>query len=82
MHHVFENHEHVSCTSKEVKHIHTKELDCDIFHRPYQNLSLSIPSTTEVIPTHYYTTNFTELPQLVYSVYHSKKKSRGPPIIA
>ena len=28
--HVYENHEHTICTSKEVKHIHAQGLDCNI----------------------------------------------------
>jgi hypothetical protein len=79
--HVFENHEHVSCTSKEVKHIHAKEIDCDIFHRPYQEFSLDIPFQSEEIPKHYYITTFAELPKLVAMVHHNKNKPRGPPII-
>lgn len=77
--HVFENHEHTSCTSKEVTHIHSKELDCDIFHRPYQDLALDSSSRLDVIPEHFYATNINDFPQLTYVVYHSKKYSRGPP---
>ena len=77
--HVFENHEHTTCVSKEAKHIHAKELDCDIFHRPYQNLALDIPSRFDVIPAHFYATTFTEIPQVFHAVYYSKKSSRGPP---
>jgi hypothetical protein len=77
--HVFENHEHKTCTVKEVKHIHAKEIDCDILHRPHQNLALDIPSRYDVIPEHYYATTFNELPQIIHVVYHSKKNSRGPP---
>ena len=79
--HVFENHEHTVCTSKEVKHIHAQELDCDIFHRPYQDLSIVIPSNLEEIRIHYYTT-YTEAPKKVPSVFHLNRKSRGPPIVA
>jgi len=77
--HVFENHEHITCTSKEVKHIHAKEFDCDIFHRPYQNLALDIPSRFDVIPEHFYASTFLEIPQRIRVAYHSKKSSRGPP---
>jgi hypothetical protein len=78
--HVFENHKHTICVSKESKHIHAKELDCHIFHRPYQDLALDIPSTFDVIPEHFYATTFDELPQITQVLYHSKKSSRGPPI--
>lgn len=77
--HVFENHEHITCVSKDVKHIHAKELDCDILHRLYQNLALDIPSRFDVIPEHFYITTFNELPQVLRVVYHTKKSSRGPP---
>jgi hypothetical protein len=77
--HVFENHEHTTCVSKEATHIHAKEIDCDLFHRPYQNLALDIPSRFDVIPAHFYATTFNELPQVFHAVYHSKKSSRGPP---
>ncbi len=77
--HVFENHEHTTCTSKEVQHIHANEFDCDIFHRPYQDLALDIPSRFDVIPEHFYTTIFINVPQGIHVVYHSKKSSRGPP---
>lgn len=77
--HAFENHEHTICTSKEVTHIHAKEIDCDVFHRAYQNLSLNTPSGLEVIPAHFYADIFLELPQLKEKIYYSKKKSRGPP---
>lgn len=77
--HVFENHEHKICTAKEVKHIHAQELDCDILHRPFQNLGLDIPSGFDVIPEHFYATSFLEIHQRVQVVFHSKKNSRGPP---
>ena len=28
--HVFENHEHTTCTSKEITHVHTQETDCEM----------------------------------------------------
>ncbi len=77
--HVFENHEHTTCTSQEVTHVHVNEFDCDIFHRPYQNVALDIPSRFDVIPVHFYTTIFIEVPQVISVVYHSIKSSRGPP---
>ena len=77
--HVFENHEHTICISKDVKHIHAKELDCDILHRPYQNLALDIPSTFDVIPERFYITTFNESPQVLRVVHDYKKSPRGPP---
>ena len=77
--HVFENHEHTVCTAKDVKHIHAENLDCDILHRPFQNLALDIPSRFDVIPAHFYATTFSELPKVITVVFHSKKNSRGPP---
>jgi hypothetical protein len=77
--HIFENHEHTICVSKDVKHIHAKELDCDILHRTYQNLALDIPSRYDVIPEHFYAISFLDISQRIQVVYHSKKNSRGPP---
>jgi len=77
--HALENHEHTVCVSKTDTHIHANEFDCDIFHRPHQTLGYELPSTLDVIPTHYYTTTSKEIPQVFLVVFQNKKNPRGPP---
>lgn len=77
--HVIENHEHSVCVSLTEKHLHEKEIDCDIFHKQIQPFAFKFPSRLEVIPEHFYTTSFTEIPQVFHTLHHSKKHSRGPP---
>ncbi len=77
--HVIENHEHTVCISVTEKHVHEKEVDCDIFHKQLQPFAFKLPARLEVIPSHFYATTFTEIPPVFHAVYHSKKHSRGPP---
>lgn len=42
--HVFERHEHVICTAKDVKHFHADELDCNICQTTIENLYTGINS--------------------------------------
>ncbi len=40
---------------------------------------MDFTSNYDVIPTHFYTTTFSDKPQVFKEIYHSKKHSRGPP---
>jgi hypothetical protein len=77
--HTLENHKHVVCISKEVKHVHEKELDCSQLHRQFQTFSIDFPSNYDVIPQHFYTSVTTTYLQLIIEDVISKKNPRGPP---
>lgn len=80
--HAFENHEHTVCKSVGEHHIHKQELDCSELHFPFKTFSAYTSSTLEVIPEHFYNSNFDVQPQQIKVVYISKKSSRAPPVIA
>ena len=77
--HTLENHKHTVCTSKNVKHIHKKNIDCSLLHRQLQTLSIDFPSNFDVIPQQFYTTVFVKKPQVKAVEVITKKTSRGPP---
>ena len=77
--HALENHKHTICISKEVKHIHEKDLDCSLLHRQLQTLSIDFTSNYDVIPQQYYSTTFTQTAQVKVVQIISKKSPRGPP---
>lgn len=77
--HTLENHKHTICFSKEVKHIHQKDLDCSFLHRQLQTFSIDFPSNYDVVPQQFYTTLFTTTSQEKVVEVVSKKNSRGPP---
>ncbi len=77
--HTLENHKHVVCVSVDVTHIHEKDLDCTLLHRQLQTVSVDFPSNFDVIPQHFYTTLYTNKPQVKVVEFVSKKTTRGPP---
>ena len=77
--HELENHEHTVCNSINVQHIHELDNDCDEFHKQLTTYSMNFASNYDVIPEHFYATNFIDKPQLINEVYQTKKSSRGPP---
>ena len=79
--HVFENHEHTVCTSKEITHVHAQEIDCDMcfchlskafltdttLETPLLNIAIiSSGKTYNFLPNHQ---------QLSFSL-------RGPPVVS
>ncbi|MEO9569983.1 MAG: hypothetical protein ABJH82_07895 [Polaribacter sp.] len=78
--HVLENHEHSVCTSINEHHIHKQHLDCADLHKHLTFFSMDFTSNFDVIPTHFYATNFIDKTQFLKEVYHYKKHSRGPPV--
>jgi hypothetical protein len=77
--HDLNNHEHRICTSIGEHHIHKQSIDCKEFDRQLTVFSMDFTSNYDVIPTHFYATYFSDKPQVLHEVYHSKKTSRGPP---
>lgn len=77
--HALENHEHTICTSVDEHHIHIETIECIEFHKQLTVFSMDFTSNYDVIPTHFYTTTFSDKPQVFKEIYHSKKHSRGPP---
>lgn len=77
--HTLENHKHTICFSKDVKHIHQKDLDCSFLHRQLQTFSIDFPSNYDVIPQQFYTTLSTLNTTVKVEKIVSKKTSRGPP---
>jgi len=79
--HSFEDHEHVVCNAKELKHFHELEHDCSSLHYNIQSFVYSISQqqfvfikkiSTEVLLNN--TSNY-------LGVFISLKKSRAPPIL-
>lgn len=77
--HTLENHKHTICFSKDVKHIHQKDLDCSFLHRQLQTFSIDFPSNYDVVPQQFYTTLSTLNTTVKVEKIVSKKTSRGPP---
>ena len=77
--HDLENHEHITCISKNTQHIHKQSLDCDEFHKQITLFSFDIPSKLDVIPTHFYSSKFIDKPQIDKEFYQLIKSTRGPP---
>ena len=80
--HLIENHQHEVCISKTEKHFHKKDIDCTLCHLQAENLAIDFMSNNDVIPQFFYADISSKQPQNSKVVYHSKKTSRGPPIIA
>ena len=77
--HTLENHKHAVCISDDVTHVHENDVDCSLLHRQLQTYSLDVSTNFDVIPQHFYTTTFTDKPQVKFVEIVSKKTSRGPP---
>ncbi len=77
--HTLENHKHTICISDDVTHVHENDLECSLLHRQLQTFSVDFPTNYDVIPQHFYTTTFTDQPQVKVVAVVSKKTSRGPP---
>lgn len=77
--HTLENHKHTICFSKDVKHIHQKDLDCSFLHRQLQTFSIDFPSNYDVVPQQFYTTLSTLNTTVKVEKIVFKKTSRGPP---
>lgn len=77
--HVFEQHEHIVCTSDIEQHIHERDLECALCHLQAETLSITFESETEVIPPQFYKAFTQEVTQQYVEVLIHKKSSRAPP---
>lgn len=78
--HTLEDHEHKVCNSKEVQHIHEKELDCSFCHLQLKNLSIfEFYSFDKIILKQIDSTPFSVTKRKT-ETYQKFFFSRGPPI--
>lgn len=77
--HTLENHEHKVCNSKEVQHIHEKELDCSFCHLQLKKSSfLELYSFDEIILKQIEST-LLSVTKRKTETYQKFTFSRGPP---
>ncbi len=80
--HALENHEHVTCTAKNVKHIHQQNDDCSIFHTTVNNGALLIDNFEEAIVVPIYFERIITTTQVNSLGFFKLKSSRAPPIFS
>ncbi len=80
--HALENHEHVTCTAKDVKHIHQQNDDCSIFHTVVDNNVLLVDNFSDTIIVNIYFEPFSTTTQLNSLGFFKLKSSRAPPIFS
>lgn len=78
-HAIFENHEHISCTSKTDQHLHQLENDCSDLHLQLETFYFNLDTNFELSSKDYYSNKPVEKTQQVKSVFFLHKSSRGPP---
>ncbi len=80
--HALENHEHVTCTAKNVKHIHQQNDDCSIFHTTVNNNALLVENFEEAIIVPIYFENVIASTRISSLGVIKLKSSRAPPIFS
>ena len=77
--HALQDHEHLVCIAKEVKHFHNQDANCSVYYFTIEqnsidldsNYDLEINNVFNISPTFYYFKN--------YQNQHQYKSSRAPP---
>ena len=77
--HALQDHEHLVCNAKDVKHFHDQDTNCSVYHFTIEqnstdlvsNYKLEINNVFNISPTFYYFKN--------YQNQHQYKSSRAPP---
>jgi hypothetical protein len=77
--HAFENHEHTVCTATDVKHIHSQDIDCSVFHFQIQQYSFDFSTNYEFVNFLVTIQKFNNYTPSEYHTYLISKSSRGPP---
>ncbi|WBX78252.1 hypothetical protein PG911_08340 [Tenacibaculum ovolyticum] len=80
-HDFFEDHEHITCTSKTDHHLHELENDCGDLHLQLKLFNCYFGNDYDLIQNVNYVNKSVEKPQQLNSLFFSRKFSRGPPCI-
>jgi len=80
--HALENHEHVVCTAKDIKHIHEQNDDCSIYHTIIDNNFILLHHYNDEIAIKTYFERFNTTTQINSLGFLKLKSSRGPPIFS
>ncbi len=80
--HALENHEHVICTAKDIKHIHEQNDDCGIYHTQIENNDLLLDNTTDCLISNVHYEYSKTKPQINSLGFIKLKSSRGPPMFS
>ena len=80
--HALDNHEHVVCTAKDVKHFHAEELDCNLCCRSVELNTLLFNYPDNSIDPIKYLNSFNTISQLSSLELFTLKSPRAPPIIS
>jgi len=79
--HSFENHEHITCNAKDVKHFHQLENDCSNFHYIIHSFVYSISHYKQSFAKKIRTKTLLNVTSNYFGVDVSLKSSRAPPIL-
>ncbi|MBL4606153.1 MAG: hypothetical protein JKY02_10985 [Flavobacteriaceae bacterium] len=77
--HVFEQHEHIICSSDTEQHFHEDDAECVLCHLQSRTTYIGFTNNYEVIPTSFYQSYDQGKTVVFASGYLFKKPSRGPP---
>jgi len=80
-HDFFEDHEHITCTSKTDHHLHELENDCGDLHLQLKLFNCYLGNNYDLIHNVRYVNKSVIKPQQLNSTFFSRKYSRGPPSI-
>ena len=80
-HDFFEDHEHITCTSKTDHHLHELENDCGDLHLQLKVYNFNLCNNYELLHKENYVKKSVEKSQKVKSLFYSFKPSRGPPAL-
>ncbi len=78
-HEFFEDHEHITCTSKTDQHLHESENDCGDLHLQLKVYHFNLGNNYELLAKENYVKKSVKKSQEVKSLFYSFKSSRGPP---
>ena len=79
--HAFEEHEHVVCISKSVKHLHELENDCGDLHLQLSVFKYNFNDPNSLLNEFDYKNIIISKSKQLITNYSSKKASRAPPIV-
>ena len=74
-------HEHLICKSEKEQHFHQNNYDdcCSHLNFHFEVFSSDISNDFVVLPTHYFTNQYNEKPQIVSDFHYTTQTDRGPP---
>lgn len=80
--HAFENHEHVVCTAKDVKHFHEQELDSCLCCTPLELNTLLFSFADNTLKSEENVDSFNAITPLSKLDFFKLKSTRAPPIFS